>query len=82
MYVAYPCEPNERQRDRVTCVVFVTRLACTLPSLHLVSVVFGMAILTSLHILENAGLCPLFLPYSYQLHVQVMMYTLYSGTVK
>ena len=38
-------------KDGVTCVVFfITCLACTLPSLHLVSVVFGTAIPTFLYI--------------------------------
>ena len=32
------------------CSLCITCLACTLPSLHLVSVVFGMAIPTSLYI--------------------------------
>ena len=42
-----------RCRDGVTCVVFVCPAlpACTLPSLYLVSVVFGMTIPTSLYIL-------------------------------
>ena len=35
------------------CSLFITCLACTLPSLHLVSVVFGTAIPTSPTFLEN-----------------------------
>ena len=40
---------KKRCRDGVTCVVL-----CTLPSIYLVCVVFGTAIPTSFHILENA----------------------------
>ena len=39
---------KKRCRDGVTCVVL-----CTLPSIYLVCVVFGTAIPTSFHILEN-----------------------------
>ena len=39
---------KKRCRDWVTCVVL-----CTLPSIYLVSVVFGTAIPTSFYILEN-----------------------------
>ena len=42
-------KPEKRCRDGVTCSLCIPCLACTLPSLHLVSVVFSTAILTSIY---------------------------------
>ena len=50
---AMQCEKRKMWGWGCLCSLFITCLACTLPSLHLVSVVFGTAIPTSLYILEN-----------------------------
>ena len=41
---------KERCRDGVTCSLCMPCLACTLPSMYVVSVVFGTATATSLYI--------------------------------
>ena len=60
---------NERRRcrDGVICVFL-----CTLPSIHLVCVVFGTAIPTSFYILENVfhtSLCAFLLYHSTKLYI-------------